>query len=109
MTILLPILTLAALAVAAYFAFEYANMAAKHKKLLENQDKLENADYVHRRAQKLLESAQEKYQQIIDASYEKAEKILTEAKIFNEDTKAQVLEELGKSIKNISQEIKQEA
>jgi hypothetical protein len=109
MTILLPILTLAAIFVAFYFAFEYSSISSKYKKLVESQDKLKNADYVHRKAEKILESAQDRYQEIIDASYQKAEKILKEAKVFNDATRDQVLEELGNSIKNISQEIKREA
>ena len=69
---------------------------------------MKDADYQRRKAEKILENAKEKYAQVISQSYKKAQQVIADAKVFNEETKEKVLGELGKSIQNITSEIKNE-
>lgn len=80
----------------------YLGLSSKYSKLRQKEDKFKGA-------QDILERARKHEASIIEASYEKASKIIRDAQVFNEDTKKKVLAELEKSVKDISHDIKREA
>ena len=88
--------------------FSLQKITSDFSRLKTKENLLKDADYQRRKAEKILENAKEKYAQVISQSYKKAQQVIADAKVFNEETKEKVLGELGKSIQNITSEIKNE-
>ena len=88
--------------------FSLQKVTSDLSRLKTKENLLKDADYQRRKAEKILENAKEKYAQVISQSYKKAQQVIADAKVFNEETKEKVLGELGKSIQNITSEIKNE-
>ena len=94
--------------ISCFGVYKYFCLRSVYLSLKAKENKLKDADYVILSSEKILENDKNKYEQVIEESYKKAQVIIKDAKVFNDDTKQQVLAELGKSIQTITAEIKQE-